>query len=148
MRRSRLRGERLGSHMAEKSRGLLLTSSAVLFVLLAVSNFSKPFRLSPNVGFVFFGGKTHGIANAILGPVFGVLLVLYAIGIWRMRRWVLPIAYGYAAYVIVNLLLYTIRNFGSPDQPAATFMLGYIAIAIGVSSGTAILLHRRRSVLV
>jgi hypothetical protein len=133
--------------MAENSRGLVLTTFAILFAILAISNLSKPFHLSPNVGFVFFGGKTHGIANAILGPVFGLMLIVYAIGIWRMRRWVLPIAYAYAAYVILNLLLYTIRNSGSADQPSATFMLGYIAIAIGVSAGSAIRLHQRRSEL-
>ena len=133
--------------MAENSRGPVLTTFAVLFAMLAVSNLSKPLHLSPNAGFVFFGGKTHGIANAILAPVFGLTLIVYAIGIWRMRRWVLPIAYAYAAYVILNLLLYTIRNAGSPNQPSAIFMFGYMAIAIGVSTGSAILLHRRRSEL-
>jgi hypothetical protein len=76
------------------------------------------------------------------------MLVVYAIGIWRMRRWVLPIAYAYAAYVILNLLLYTIRNAGSAGQPPRAFMLGYIAIAIGISTASAIILHRRRSELV
>lgn len=134
--------------MADSSRGPVLTTFAVLFAILAVSNLSKPFHLSSNVGFVFFGGKTHGIANAVLGTAFGLMLIVYAIGIWRMRRWVLPIAYAYAAYVILNLLLYTIRNAGSADQPSAISMLGYMAIAIGVSTGSAILLHRRRSELV
>jgi len=134
-------------HMADNSRGPILTTFAILFVMLAVSNLSKPFRLSPDVGFVFFGGKTHGIANAILGPAFGLMLIVYAIGIWRMRRWVLPIAYAYAAYVILNLLLYTIRNAGSANQPSAKFMIVYMAIAIGVSTGSAILLHQRRSEL-
>ena len=134
--------------MAEASRGPVLITFAVLFVILALSNFLKPFHLDPNAGFVFFGTKTHGIANAILGPAFGALLVVYAIGIWRMRRWVLPIAYAYAAYVIVNLTLYTIRNAGSPGQPSPVFMLGYTAIAIGVSSGSAVLLRRRKQQLV
>jgi hypothetical protein len=134
--------------MTEKSRGLLLTTFAVLFAILALSNFSKPFHLDPNAGFVFFGVKTHGMANAILGPVFGLTLIVYAIGIWRMRRWVLPIAYAYAAYVIANLLLYSIRNAGSPHQPSRAFMLAYTAIAVGISAGCAIVLHRRRHELV
>jgi hypothetical protein len=134
--------------MVDKSRGPLLTTFAILFLILAISNFSKPFHLSPDAGLVFFGVKTHGIANKILGPVFGLLLVIYAVGIWRMRRWVLPIAGGYAAYVIVNLLLYTIRHAGSANEPPRLFMLGYIAIAIGVSAGSAILLYRRQSALV
>jgi hypothetical protein len=134
--------------MEDNSRGPLLTAFAVLFALLAVSDFSKPFHLSPDAGFVFFGGKTHGIANAILGPAFGLMLAIYAIGIWRMRRWALPIAYVYAGYVILNLSLYTIRNAGSPGQPPRAFMVGYIAIAIGISAASAIVLHRRRPVLV
>jgi hypothetical protein len=131
-----------------KSRGLLLSAFAVLFSILALSNFSKPFHLDPNAGFMFFGMKTHGIANAVLGPAFGLMLVAYAMGIWRMRRWVLPMACAYAAYVILNLLLYTIRNSGSQNQPPGLFMLGYTAIAVGVSAGSAILLYRRRSKLV
>jgi hypothetical protein len=134
--------------MAPKSRGLLLTIFAVLFAVLALSNFSKPFHLAPNTGFVFFGGKTHGIANAVLGPLFGLMLMIYAVGIWRMRRWVLGIAYAYAVYVILNLLLYTVRNAGTQNQPPPAFMLAYVAVAIGVSAGSAVLLHRRRYELV
>jgi len=134
--------------MKETLRGPVLTIFAVLFAVLAISNFLKPFHLDPNAGFVFFGMKTHGIANAILGPAFGALLVVYAIGIWRMRRWVLPIAYAYAVYVILNLLLYTIRNAGSSRQPSPVFMLAYMVIAVGVSAGSAVLLHRRMHELV
>jgi hypothetical protein len=134
--------------MEHPSRGPVLTALAILFLVLAVSNFLKPFHLDPNVGFVFFGTKTTGVANAILGPAFGALLVVYAIGIWQMRRWVLPIAYAYAAYVILNLLLYNIRNAGSSRQSSPAFMIVYIAVAIGVSTGSAMLLRRRRAHLV
>ena len=134
--------------MAERARGPVLTIFAVLFVVLAISNFSKPFHLSPNVGFVFFGVKTRGLANALLAPAFGLLLVLYAIGVWRMRRWALPIAGAYAAYVIVNLSLFTIRNAGVGNQSSVLYMLPYIVIAIGVSTGCAILLYKRRFDLV
>ena len=134
--------------MKETSRGPVLTTCAVLFATLALSNCLKPFHLDTNAGFVFLGMKTHGIANAILGPAFGALLVAYAIGIWRMRRWVLPIAYAYALYVILNLLLYTIRNAGSSRQPSPVFMLVYMAVAIGVSTGSAVLLYRRGRQLV
>jgi hypothetical protein len=133
--------------MADRARGPVLTIFAILFAILAVSNFSKPFHLDPNAGFVFFGMKTHGLANAILGPVFGLILVVYTIGVWRMRRWVLPIACAYAAYVIVNLFLFSLRN-GGASRPPGGVMLAYIAIAIGVSSGSAVLLYRRRSQLV
>jgi hypothetical protein len=133
--------------MEGKRRGLLLTIFAVLFAILALSNFSKPFHLDRNAGFVFFGAKTHGVANMILGPLFGLILVTYAVGIWRMQRWVLPIAYGYAAYVIANLSLFMIRNAGAPNDTSVGFMLLYSAIAIGVSTGSAIILHNRRRAL-
>jgi hypothetical protein len=134
--------------MAARSRGPVLSTFAILFAILPLSNFSKPFHLDPNAGFVFFGVKTHGLANAILGPLFGLILITYAVGIWRMRRWVLPIAGGYAGYVILNLLLYSVRNAGSQNQPLRASMLAYIAIAIGVSAGSAILLYRRHTELV
>src|ERR1700730_14898828 len=140
--------DREGLPMKETSRGPVLTTFALLFAILALSNFLNTFHLDRNAGFVFLGMKTHGIANAILGPAFGALLVAYAIGIWRMRRWVLPIAYAYALYVILNLLLYTIRNAGSSRQPSPVFMLAYMAIAVGVSAGSAVLLYRRRRALV
>jgi hypothetical protein len=131
--------------MNESSRGPVLTAFAIAFVVLAISNFMKPLRMSPDVGFVFFGVKTTGLANAILGPAFGVLQAVYAVGIWRMRRWALPIGYAYAAYVVVNLALYTILHAGMPGQPPPAFMLVYVVVAIGVSWGSAILLHRRRA---
>ncbi len=133
--------------MAESSRGPVLTTFAVLFAVLALSNFLKPFHLDPNAGFVFFGVKTSGTANAILGPAFGVLLVAYAVGIWQMRRWALPVAYAYAAYVIVNLALFSIRNAGSPGQPSRGFGLVYLVVAIGVSGASAVLLRRRQAQL-
>jgi len=134
--------------MEESSRSPVLTTFAILFLILAVSNFLKPFHLDPNAGFVFFGTKTTGVATAVLGPAFGVLLVVYAIGIWQMRRRVLPLAYAYAAYVILNLSLYSIRNAGSPRQSSPAFMIVYIVVAIGVATGSAILLRRRQADLV
>jgi len=134
--------------MARKSRGPVLTTFADLFAILALSNFLKPFHLDWNAGLVFLGVKTQGIANTILGPIFGLVLTVYAMGIWRMRRWVLPIAYAYAVYVILNLLLYSVRNAGSPNQPPSAFMLVYTAIAVGVSAGSSILPHQRRYHLV
>ena len=134
--------------MTEASRGPVLTTFAVLFAILALSNFLKPFHLDPNAGFVFFGMKTHGIANALLGPAFGALLVAYAIGIWRMRRWVLPIAYAYAVYVILNLMLYTISEHRIDRAIVARFHAGIYCSSHCVSTGSAVLLHRRKYELV
>src|SRR5262245_3165026 len=131
----------------ETGRSGTMTTLAVLFGLLAVSNLLKPVTqaMDPggNAGFVFFGQRLHGVANAIMGPLFGLILVVYAYGIWTSKRWVVPLAWGYAAYVILNLVLYAADPPPGSDTPAA-FLLGYALVAIGVSTGAALYLHRRR----
>lgn len=123
----------------------MLTGLAVAMGLMAVSNFWKPVaqHLSPqsNVGFVFLGTRLHGFANLVVGPVFGALLASYAYGVWTMRQWVLPIACGYAAYVIVNLALFMTLD---PQAPSPLLMLPYAVVAIGISSGGAYYLLRNR----
>src|SRR5579863_5296175 len=96
--------------MAEKSRGTTLTIFALLFVLLAISDFAKPLSHSPGVGFVFMGVTQSGTPNDIMGPLFGICLLAYAYGIWTMRRYALPVAYIYTAWVIVNLVLFSMKN--------------------------------------
>jgi len=80
----------------ERSRGPVLTTLAILMGLLALSNFSKPLgqAMQPesDAGFVFFGHRLHGAANAVAGPLFGVLLAAYAYGAWTRRSWVVPLA--------------------------------------------------------
>ena len=131
--------------MAEKSRGIVLTIFAVLFALMALSNFSKPLHLSPNVGFVFFGTKLTGTPNLIIAPLFGILLAAYAYGIWTMRKFAMPIAHFYATYVVLNLLLFTINNRGTASLPPLAGWVAYVVVAVGVSLGGAVMLTRRRS---
>lgn len=132
---------------ADKSRDAVLSTLAVLISLLALSNFSKPLTqaMSPegNAGFVFFGHRLHGIANAVMGPLFGLLLASYAYGVWNLRRWVLPLACAYAAYVVVNLILFWLNPPPGPVTPAIGPIV-YAAVAIGVSSGGAYHLYRSR----
>ena len=130
-----------------RSRDRWLTTLAVLMGLMAVSNLWKPFaqRLAPqsNAGFVFFGTRLHGAANAVIGPLFGVLLAAYAYGVRTLRRWVIPLAVAYAGYVIVNLILFTL-NAPADQMPPALGMIAYAVVAIGVTSGGAYYLRRRR----
>jgi len=68
--------------MARPDRGLLLSVFALLFGLLAISNFMKPLAGKPGeVGFVFFGQRLAGTPNAIIGPLFGLFLLVYAVGV-------------------------------------------------------------------
>jgi len=132
--------------MSEAKRGTALTVFAVLFGLLAVSNLLKPLQLTSSAGFVFFGRRLDGAANMILGPLFGVLLAVYAYGIWNMRRFAMPIAHAYATYVILNLILFTFQVPEGYTLPVA-FMAVYAVVAIGVSLGSAILLTQRKAEL-
>lgn len=129
----------------QKNRGALLTIFAIGFALMAISNFSKPFKMSPNVGFVFFGYKLTGIGNTIVGPIFGIILAVYAYGIWTLRRFALPLAHFYATYVILNLLMFTIRNHS--EMPPLLGWIAYIIVAVGFSLGAALILTQRKSEL-
>ena len=131
--------------MERKSRGTLLTILAIAFALMAVSNLSKPLKMSPNVGFVLLGMKLSGLANLVVAPLFGILLGVYAYGIWAMKRFALPIAHFYATYVIINLIMFTMRTHDTPDMPPLGFWIMYILVAVGVSSGAAILLTLRKA---
>jgi hypothetical protein len=125
-------------------RGPALTTFAILFAALAVSNFLKPLQLGgERTGFVFLGRRLAGSPNAVAGPLFGAFLLVYAVGIWRMRRWALGMAYAYAAYVVLNLILFNLRNVSPPGAGYLVFGIVYATVAIGVSSGAAYLLTKR-----
>ena len=132
--------------MAEKSRGAALTIFALLFVLLAISDFAKPIFESPGVGFVFLGHRLTGTANAVMGPLFGILLLVYAYGIWTMRRWALPVAYIFTGWVITNTVLYNMNNPNQPTPPLY-FVILTLVLGLGVPIATAITLSRRSSEL-
>ena len=129
-------------------RDRTLTVFAVVFGLLAVSNFLKPLQLGGSrTGFVFLGQRLSGTPNAIIGPLFGLYLLLYAAGIWRMRRYALPMAWAYAAYVVVNLLLFNVRTPRPPGTGYLLFGLVYMVVAVAVSSGAAWALSKRKDAL-
>src|SRR5713226_500370 len=97
--------------MEESRRGGVLTTLAVLFGILGVTDILKPLHLEgATTGLVFFGQRLSGAADAILGPALGIILLYYAAGIWRMRRYALYLGYAYAVYVTLNLVLYQVRN--------------------------------------
>ncbi|PYP66060.1 MAG: hypothetical protein DMD36_18040 [Gemmatimonadetes bacterium] len=136
--------------MNNPDRGSRLTVLALLFGLLAVSDLAKPLEASLGgglrPGFVLFGHRLSGTANAVVGPLFGLYLLVYAAGIWRMRRWALPIGVVYAIYVIVNLTLFTFRD-PEPMHEGVLFGVIYAVVAVGVSWGAVWLLSQRRAAL-
>ncbi len=124
----------------------LLRICGICFCLLAVSNFTKFLEMSPHQGFMFFGMRQHGTPNLIWGWVFGLYLLIYGIGVLRMRAWALPMGVVYAAYVVVNLVLFTIRMPGEAFEHPL-FGIIYAIVAIGVSSGAVYLLRKHRGEL-
>ncbi len=132
----------------QPQRGPVLSIFAVLFVLLAISNLLKPFGLGgAETGFVFLGRRLSGTANAIMGPLFGIFLLVYAVRIWRMEGSALLMGYVYAAYVVVNLILFNVRNTAPPGIGYLVFGIVYAIVGIGVSSGAVYLLSKHRAAL-
>jgi hypothetical protein len=129
-------------------RGRALTTFAILFGILAISNLLKPLQIGGDqTGFVFFGNRLSGTANTIAGPIFGVFLAVYAYGIWTMRRWALPMGHAYATYVIINLMLWSLNDPNEKNAGYILFGVVYAVIAIGVSLGSAVLLTKRKAEL-
>ena len=134
--------------MASSRRGIALTGLAVVLALLAISDFLKPLRLEgSDTGLVFLGRRLSGSTGVVAGVVVGVFLATYAAGVWGMRRWALPVAWAYAAYVTLNLVLFPFRTPQPPDAGIgyAVFGVVYTILAIGGSVACAVLLGRRRA---
>jgi hypothetical protein len=145
-------GTSLGAVAATLSAGVardaapyevLLKSFAILFGLMALSNCLKQFTYTNTTGFVLFGARTTGMTNVIASLSMAAFLVTYAQAIWTEKRRALTLGAIYAAYVLVNLVLW---NFRKPDGTETPMLFGifYLIIAIGVSSGSAALLYRVR----
>jgi hypothetical protein len=132
--------------MEQGRRGLTLTICAIGFGLLAISDLTKPFSQShdPQAGLIFFGTKLTGPADLIIAPLCAAFLAIYAIGIWRMKRYALPTSYAYAIYVFVNQLLFVMKHHDSMDRGGLSFMVVYATVALGVSIGSAVLITHRR----
>jgi hypothetical protein len=135
--------------MEQGRRGLTLTISAIGFGLLAISDLTKPFSQShdPQAGLVFFGTKLTGPADLIIAPLCAAFLAIYAIGIWRMKRYAMPMSYAYATYVLINLLLFVIKHTDLRDRGGLPLMALYVTVALSVSIGSAVLLTLRREEL-
>lgn len=114
---------------------------AVLYGLLAFSDFTKPLELKPEHGFVFLGRRLRGTPDLVVAPLFGLYLAVYAYGLWNARRFALPMSILYAGWVPLNMYLFTIR---SPEELGHNSLFGvtYMAIAMGTSLGAMIALLR------
>jgi len=136
--------------MPGKSGGAALTILALLIALMAISDFGKPFSHNPGVGFVLLGTRLSGAPNMIVAPIFGIILAVYVYGILAMRKFALPLGIFYAAYVIVNMPLFIARYHSTAvmQEHSWAYLVPYPFVAIGVSSGAAVLLYRRKADLI
>jgi hypothetical protein len=134
--------------MAEANHSQTFKVFAVLFALLAISNLLKPLQFGgEQTGFVFFGQRLSGTANMIAGPLFGIYLLVYAYGLWRMKRFALPMGHAYATYVVLNLIMFTAKNTPPPGIGYQIFGIVYSLIAVGVAGGAAYLLTKYKAEL-
>ena len=127
------------SDASSSRRGAFLTVIAILFVVLAASDFTKVFQHSrdPGLGLVILGHRfVRSGFNLVLGPIFGAFLLLYAYGIWTMKRWIVPISIFYAFYVPVNEVLFWSLHQLQP--PRIRFILFYLFVSLTGSIGTAL----------
>jgi len=120
----------------------MLRVFAVLFALLALSDFSKPLEMQPEHGLVFLGRRLRGTADLVAAPLVGAYLAAYAWGLWNARRFALPMGILYAGWVPLNIYLFTVR---SPEELGTNSLFGvtYTILAVSLSLGAAIALMRQ-----
>jgi hypothetical protein len=129
------------SGSATSERGWFLTVIAILFVVLAISDFTKVLQhiRTPHLGLVILGHRfVRTFANLVLGSLFGAFLLLYANGIWTMKRWVIPLSVFYAFYVPVNEVLFW--SLHQLEPPTVRFIVFYLFLSLTGSIGTALYL--------
>ena len=131
------------------SRDIFLTVMTVLFVILAISDVTKPLqhlRNPADLGLVVLGHRFHTLtSNLILGPIFGAILAAYAYGLWTLKAWTAPFSIVYAFYVPVNEVLFWSLHTHQP--PSRGFILIYLALSLTGSIGTALYVAYHRDQL-
>jgi hypothetical protein len=106
----------------------VLRAFAVLFALLAVSNFLKPFLPVPEIGFVFLGKRLSGAASLLTGWAFALFLGAYASALWRGAPIALPMGIAYAGYTGANLHYSVTDSLKLPVLTADRYALCLIAL--------------------
>ena len=129
------------SSAASPQRGAFLTVMAILFVVLAISDFTKVFQHAHagHLGLVILGHRfNRKLANFVLGWLFGAFLLTYAHGIWNMKAWSVPLSILYAFYVPTNMVLFW--SLHKLDPPTVRFIVFYLFVSLTGSIGTALYL--------
>lgn len=133
---------------------------AVLIGLRSLTNFAKLFQGS-DVVLVFFGQILRGGDAAVPALGVGLFMLVTAIAMWKPSKWAFPLSAAYAAFVAVNLVLWTLTNPAELVRVGARLstatdpsqlrwfgllgMLGYSIVALGTTAGPAWILWKRRA---
>jgi hypothetical protein len=132
---------------------------ALLIGLRSLTNFAKLFQGEGAI-LVVFGQILRGGEAALPALTLGLFMLVTAVAMWRPSRWALPLVAVYAAFVLLNLLLWTLTNpdelvrvgglLSSATDPATQRRYGllgmavYSAFAIATTAVPAWLLWQRR----
>lgn len=128
-----------------RGRDWFLTVMAVLFLVLAISDFTKTLQhaRNPGLGIVLLGSRFSSTPGNVLGGgMMGLFLAGYAYGLWSARRWVSALAIPYAFWVPANEVLFWFLHTG--PRPTVGFIAFYLFVSLGGSIGTALYLAWNR----
>lgn len=139
---------------------LFVRFCGLLIVLRSFTNFAKLFHGDQAV-LVFFGQILHGSSVSVPAFVVGLFMLATGISMLRLDRWALPLCAVYAAYVLVNLLAWTVTNPGEFDRVGRMVVnagepdeirrfgrlafLGYSAVALATTALPAWMLWKQRT---
>jgi len=136
--------------MPASKRPVALTAFAILFALMAIEDFLKPFGRTQrpdsgmSFGIMFFGHLLQGPCAAYVGWLIGAFLLVYAVAILRMSSYALMLAYVYGVYVVLNVAIFTFTSPPPTTRGEMIFGIVYRVLAI-VGAWTAVILLRRRN---
>lgn len=138
---------------------LFVRLCALLIGLRSLTNFGKLFNGDAVI--VFFGRILHDGDVTIPALGVGLFMLVTAIAMWKPFSWAFPLIAAYSAYVVVNLVLWTVSNpaelvhvgsrLSSVTDPAQLQWIGalgflvYSLAAIGTTAGPAWILWKRRT---
>lgn len=132
---------------------------AILVIFRAFTNFAKLFQ-GEQATLVFFGQILHGSQTTVLAALVGLFMLITGIAMLAGSKWAFPLAAAYGAYVLVNLLAWSIVNPEEFDRvgrmagesadasslrlKGMLLFLGYALVALGTTALPAWLLYRER----
>jgi hypothetical protein len=118
----------------------LLNILAVLFAGRGLMNVFK--RFGTGSGLVFFGHLLP--PDTPWAPIIGIVMVVYAWGLWTRAIWAIPLGALYAGFATANLLLFPVFNTMPERIPMWAYAI-YVVGGIALSWGAMWLLVRERA---